>query len=192
MKLKLFLIASVCLGSIHAGRAQSTHPEMNMLQQANLGEWSGNWEFKQVEWIAYRHGGTRSNPIESKLITQTDSLDAAGFPFERVFHSMEISGGEVVCTLGSRYGYNRYRLNDNQLNLLEEKKEKWTENEDGELPESIIPLLPYSFLVSGNTLQISYTYPFGDSRYKFSLEGAMTITFVNQSDKQSVIHAPDR
>jgi hypothetical protein len=129
--------------------------------------------FDKAEFTAYRYG--TDSPVETVRIDDVNSLDTAGFHFQTVFRKVEISGGQILVTLRNHL---LYQLEDNQLILVHEKERDENETAGEEELPTTIPLQPYVYAITGDILQFTFKYSYGDSRFDFPLEGKLRVKLV--------------
>jgi hypothetical protein len=179
MRRNCFLIAFMAAFLCSAIAAGQTTPvdSQNTDNTAAGQDTTGIWVFEKAEFKAYKY--KTETVVETVTIDNTAALDTAGFHFNNVFREIEISGNRIVVVLGTRYRNSLYRLEGDRLIALEndEKEKNDNHGESEELP-SMISLPPFVYSRTGGKMQFTFKYPYGDSRYNFSLEGRLSVTYI--------------
>jgi hypothetical protein len=186
MKKKCFLIAFIASFLCYYIAGQ-TLPVDSQNTDNTKEDTAGIWLFEKAEFKACQYG--TENVVETINIDNVSALDTAGFHFETVFREIEISERQILVVLGNRYRNSIYRLEGDRLNALNSnEKDRSDDPVDSEEQPSFVMLQPYLYSRSGDKMQFNFKYPYGDSRYKFSLEGKLSVIYIksNKTNKQII------
>jgi hypothetical protein len=186
MRVRIILVIAACfVGLTRYGYAQTETLTAYVSESADISGQQGVWDFHHAEWIAFPLGKTSRQVVETQTVSNAEMLPEAGMHFENVIVKIEISGGQVFCTL--RNGLT-YRLENNYLIPFGDKK-KVTDDMNEEVVDPLsetleIPLISHTLQFQGDQLVFTNSYSFGDSRYRETLTGVLTITLNKQKQNE--------
>ena len=133
----------------------------------------GEWLFKKAEFAIYKYG--ESTLLETIVVDNVDGSNSQSFPFDKVFKTLDVSGGVIKCTLIGNFSYGdiSYIVNGETLNPIISNTLEQQEISAIDIPE-------HTYEIAGNELKINMKYSFGNTKYAYPLEGKLLITMIKK------------
>lgn len=172
MKLFLMLFLSFCMMSASAQTPQG----VKATRQIRTGD---TYLFQKATFTVYNYNSKAV--VDTRVIADPASLTVEDMYFRNIFRQVIISNGALVfCTLPDEKGY---AVKADGIKLSPAKTVVLPKGslQANDLPQNPSPQLePYILSINNDVLTFSVDYLYGDSKYKFPLEGKLILTMIKQ------------
>lgn len=159
--MKLFQLLILCLCSIFV------YPQSNDTNNTN-----GTFLFQKATLTSFNYD-TKSE-VDTRVVNDPLLLDTTDMFFQNVFLEVTISNGILSsCILPNNL---EYTVRDGNILIPAKESPSEKRSEEGNYTQ----LSPYSIRFHNNTLDFTFHYLYGDSRYNFPLEGRLVITLTKK------------